>query len=146
MERDRGALAMGAQLAEDLHLALLARGFFVRMQAAPPLHGRAYVSVEPLRHEVARRLIDVLGPPAPERRDGDPWTSAEDALTELRRALFAARLTLPSLGLDGPCMDREKVLVTLGNARPDVVHRLADVVLKGAQVTEADARSRGETC
>jgi hypothetical protein len=132
MDNHRDALTLGAQLAEDLHLALLARGFFVRMQAAPPLHGRAYVSVEPLRHDLARRMIDVLGPAAPERQDGDPWTSAEDALTDLRRALFAARLTLPSLGLDGPCMDGDKVLVTLGNARPDVVQQLAALLLKGA--------------
>ncbi|MFF1481224.1 hypothetical protein ACFVYD_27355 [Streptomyces sp. NPDC058301] len=99
MDTHSEARRIGAQLAEELHLALLARGFSIPMGAAAPIGGRAYVDVEPVRDDVAHRLIEVLGPPPLTVPDaGDPWAVAEEASKDLRGALCAANITLPSLG------------------------------------------------
>jgi hypothetical protein len=149
--RRHAAWRIGAQLAEELHLALLARGFYLPTQVAEPIDGRAYVSIEPVRDDVAVRPIEVLGPaqltPVVLSCPADPYEEAEGALRDLRRALFDARITLPSLGLDEPCGDRRSVLVELGNATPGTVRQLAAVIGKGALSTKvalANARSQGE--
>ncbi|MEV6401194.1 hypothetical protein AB0M39_41545, partial [Streptomyces sp. NPDC051907] len=114
--------------------AFMARGFYLPMRAGDPIEGRAYVAVEPIRHDEAFRLAEALGPPTLHpASSGDLQGLAEDAVTTLRRALFNAGLTLPSLGLDSPCGHTGTVLVELGNARPDVVTRLAELVEKGAE-------------
>jgi hypothetical protein len=58
--------------------------------------------------------------------------AARYALAELTRSLALVDITLPSAGLDQPSLLTGTVLVQLGNARPDVVLRLAEVVRKGA--------------
>ncbi|MDT0379466.1 MULTISPECIES: hypothetical protein [unclassified Streptomyces] len=73
----------------------------------------------------------------------------DDAVRALRLALHAARITLPDLQADGCACGRLATapLVELGNVRPDVALRLAEVVSEGAMhaaVREANARSRGE--
>lgn len=134
MDTHSEARRIGAQLAEELHLALLARGFYIPMGAAAPIGGRAYVDVEPVRDDVAHRLIEVLGPPPLTMPDaGDPWAVAEEALKDLRRALCAANITLPSLGINEHCGSNQTVLVALGNAHPAVVRQLAQAIAKGAE-------------
>ncbi|WP_369384003.1 hypothetical protein [Streptomyces sp. cg36] len=134
MDTHSEARRIGAQLAEELHLALLARGFYLPVGAAAPIGGRAYVDVEPVRDDVVHRLIEVLGPPPLTMPDaGDPWAVAEEALKDLRRALCTANITLPSLGIDEPCGANQTVLVELGNAHPAVVRQLAQTIAKGAE-------------
>lgn len=80
---------------------------------------------------------------------GGEKVDPEDAVRALRLALHAARSTLPDLQADGCSCGRlvAAPLVELGNVRPDVALRLAEVVSQGAMnaaVREANARSRGE--
>ncbi|GGO95889.1 hypothetical protein [Wenjunlia tyrosinilytica] len=48
----------GERVAEDLQLALAAQGFWIQARGMEPIDGRAYVSVDPIRADVAVRLID----------------------------------------------------------------------------------------
>ncbi len=61
--------------------------------------------------------------------------AALDALAQLRAALEAAGIVLPSLGLDHQSPYTGTVLVELGAARPDVVQRLARAVRRGTDPT-----------
>lgn len=132
-DTQREARRIAARIAEELHIALLGRGFYLPMRAAPPLGGRAYIGVEPIRADVAIRLIDTLAPPAPAfPAMDDPWEEAEDAVAAMRRALWSAGVTLPSLAVDAPYGGGRGVLVTLGRARPAAVRRLATAVRAGA--------------
>ncbi|MET9290504.1 hypothetical protein [Streptomyces sp. NPDC003077] len=89
------------------------------------------MAVDPIPHDTARRLCDVLKPapdlPAvPEQTD--PFAYVEHALHALRQALFGAGIVLPSLGIDLPSAVCGTPLVRLGNARPDVVRHIAALI------------------
>ncbi|MDF9815215.1 hypothetical protein M2266_004446 [Streptomyces sp. SPB162] len=47
--------------ADELRDAFAKIGFHVMVTPEPPIHGRAFVSIAPLRHDVVARLIDRLG-------------------------------------------------------------------------------------
>ncbi|MFI0979664.1 hypothetical protein ACH4SP_22025 [Streptomyces sp. NPDC021093] len=132
-EVDADARRIGAQLADELHLSLLARGFYLPMRAGEPIGGRAYVDIEPVRGDTATTLIDAFGPPpvAP-APPGNPTADAESAVRNLRRALCIASLGLRSLGVRSPSDPDGPVLVNLGVAPPAAVRRLASVVARGA--------------
>lgn len=57
---------------------------------------------------------------------------AMDAEIELRAALTAAGITLPSLGLDPSSGSPPFVLVNLGGVRPETAMDLASAIRKGA--------------
>ena len=63
---------------------------------------------------------------------GNTRRDAEEAVAELAAALRSTGLTLPSLQVDHVSTFNDVVLVSLGRARPDVVHSLAEVIRKGA--------------
>ncbi|MEU2793278.1 hypothetical protein [Streptomyces sp. NPDC007100] len=56
--------------------------------------------------------------------------NAEEARDELRTALTAVGIKLPTLSLDAASLtgDAARPLVTLGRCTPEVAHRLADVL------------------
>lgn len=58
--------------------------------------------------------------------------AAVEAKEALSAALKAAGITLPSVTVDVATGYNGVVLVSLGRVRPDVVQRLAAVILKGA--------------
>ncbi|MET9296609.1 hypothetical protein [Streptomyces sp. NPDC003077] len=133
-ERRKEARRIAAQMADDLQTSLSARGFHLPMRAGTPIGGRPHIAVDPIPHDTARRLCDVLKPaPAlpsvPEQ--SDPFAHVEHALATLRQALFGAGLVLPSLGLDLPSAVCGTPLVRLGNARPDVVRQVAVLLRQG---------------
>lgn len=68
-----------------------------------------------------------------ERHTADPREDAADALFELRKALKAAKIALPSLPVDWRSSVTGVVLVELGAARSDVITQLAKVIRKGAE-------------
>ncbi|MFE7120600.1 hypothetical protein ACFU99_34740 [Streptomyces sp. NPDC057654] len=121
------ARSIGVKLAEELHLSFLALGFCLPIQGAAPVGGRAFVSVDPIGHDTAFRLIETLGPP-PLRTalSGDCVGQAADAARSLRRSLFTAGLALPGLRAEGP-------LVELGTVSPSWAESLAEVVASGAK-------------
>ncbi|MER8185722.1 hypothetical protein [Kitasatospora sp. NPDC094015] len=68
-----------------------------------------------------------------ERHTADSRREAAYALRELTRSLDAARVRLPSVGIDWRAARMSgTVLVELGAARPDVVVRLAAAVWAGS--------------
>ncbi len=122
------ARQIGTQLANELQLALMGRGFYLPMQGAAPIAGRAYVDVDPIGHDTAFRLIETLGPPPLRTARSDDYAGqAVDAARSLRRSLFTAGLALPNLRGKGP-------LVELGAASPSLVESLAEVVAAGSKV------------
>jgi hypothetical protein len=124
------ARRIGAQLADELHLTLLARGFYVPMRAGSPVGGRAYVDVDPIRGDLASTMIEALGPvPLSAVMSRDPGKEAEVALRELRWALWGAGVRLPAMALGGG--GEAAVVVELGAVGPETARRLARVVEAG---------------
>ncbi|MFJ2745485.1 hypothetical protein ACIO3O_38150 [Streptomyces sp. NPDC087440] len=128
------ATRIAAQLADELHLSLLARGFYLPMRAGVPVGGRAYVDIDPVRADAAAAMIDAFGPPpavaAP--HGVDPLRDAEESVRSLRRALDAAALGLRALGVRRPGEPDGPVLVDLGVVPPAAARRLATVLARGA--------------
>ncbi|WP_067486585.1 hypothetical protein [Actinomadura hibisca] len=58
----------------------------------------------------------------------DPFAESRAALDELRAALDAAGIALPSLGLDAAATIGPTVLVDLGRCNPATARRLAAVI------------------
>jgi hypothetical protein len=51
---------IGERVATELHLAFVEHGFWVEARGSEPVHGRAYVAIEPVRADIAARLVERL--------------------------------------------------------------------------------------
>jgi hypothetical protein len=58
--QDADARRIGDQVAAELQLGFAGAGFWIAASGAAPMGGRAYVSIAPVRADVAARLIDRL--------------------------------------------------------------------------------------
>jgi hypothetical protein len=65
-DTEADARRIGAQVAAELEVTFTSTGFWIKVGGGEPTGGRAYVSIDPVRADVAARLVERLRALPPE--------------------------------------------------------------------------------